>query len=115
MLKKQQRISLKKDFDAVFKKGRSRYGRLMGIRVKSASGESNRYGIIVSAKVSKKAVKRNRIKRQLKNVCRLNDHALAPSHDLVIVALPAIIHSSYRQIQQEYLYLLKQLRLLRTK
>jgi ribonuclease P protein component len=63
MLKKENRISKKKDFDRAFKAGQSFYGKIIGLKVVVNDLKYSRFGIIISAKVSKKAVERNRIRR----------------------------------------------------
>ena len=70
MLPKLNRIKNKKDFDLIFKKGKSlRAGPMVLKRMKNSSG-CTRFAFIVSQKVSKKAVVRNKIRRRLAEISR---------------------------------------------
>lgn len=68
----------------------------------------------VGLKVSKGAVVRNRIKRQMREVVRLllKDKVLAPGYYLLFVAKPAIVDKEYAAISQEMHSLLKKARVL---
>jgi len=88
MLAKQYRLRTTNDFKGVFKKGRGvTKGGLM-VRVKSADRGHPRIGIIVSKKVAKKAVARNRIRRILAEAIRTHLDYMRANVDVVVVALP---------------------------
>ena len=61
-----------------------------------------RLGLAVSRKVGG-AVKRNRVKRLLREVFRLHRARLEPAMDLVINARPSIAERSLRQLEAEFL------------
>jgi len=63
--------------------------------------ENTRIGISVSQKVSKKAVVRNRIKRQLKAAFRQLLPRIANGWLLVVVVKPEAIECDYQQFLQE--------------
>lgn len=65
-----------------------------------------RIGISISQKVSKRAVVRNRIKRQLKAVLRQFLPQISPGWQLVIVAKPSATQCRYEQFLQELKQLL---------
>ncbi|MBK4729500.1 ribonuclease P protein component [Oxynema sp. CENA135] len=67
-----------------------------------------RMGISISQKVSKQAVIRNRIKRQLRGACRELLPRIAPGWDVVIVVRPQGRECNYRQLLQELEQLLAQ-------
>jgi len=58
-----------------------------------------RAAIIVSTKISKKAVIRNRFKRFFRQSLNLCLSRLNPSYDLLILVKPNIINSSFSQIK----------------
>lgn len=101
MLKKQNRLKNKKDFDLVFKKGRSVFSEILGIKFLKNSLNINRFGVIVGLKVSKKAVERNLIKKQIKNILRSEDVFLRKGNDFVIITLPKIKNKKFKEIQLE--------------
>lgn len=90
MLKKLNRLTKQKDFEKIFKKGRSVYDSNLGIKVLKNDLSENRYGIIISAKVSKKAVERNRIKRLIREIIKKENINLKNGNDIVIVTFPGI-------------------------
>jgi ribonuclease P protein component len=100
MLKKNNRISRDKEFDRVFKTGQSFYGGALG--VKSAPNEltETRFGIIINTKVSKKAVVRNRFRRQLREIIRLELDKLKLGRDIVIIVFPLILDKNYQDLEK---------------
>ncbi len=74
----------------------------------------SRFAIVVSKKIYKSAVKRNRIRRRLYEVVRHEYEKMKPSHDLVITVLdPAIIKTDTSDITEQLLSLMEKDRLLR--
>jgi len=111
MLKKENRITLNKDFDNVFKKGNSFYNSLFGFKVVNNNLGVFRLGILLGTKVNKKAVIRNRIKRQIREIIREEKEFLQENKDLVLIVLPDIVNKSFLEIKKELLKGLKHLKL----
>lgn len=111
MLAKFNRLSKDKDFDRVFKNGRSSYNQIMGIKATGNGLENNRYGILVSAKVSKKSVERNKIKRQLKAIIIKQTAKTIQGNDIVIICLPEILNKTFKEIEQSMSNLFKKFKL----
>lgn len=70
------------------------------------SDQPSRIGIAVSQKVSKRAVLRNRIKRQLKTAIAQFLHQFPVGWDLVIVVHPQAVQCDYGEFLQELKQLL---------
>ena len=98
MLKKQNQLTKDKEFDNVFKNGKSSYDNIIGIKIITNNLDKSRFGILVSTKISKKAVERNRIKRQIREVIRLNLEAIKPGYDLIIITLVPILGKNSQEI-----------------
>ncbi len=64
----------------------------------------NRVGITVSKKLGK-AVVRNRVRRRLREVYRLNEQRFAPGWDIVVVARSRCIGSDFQKLTSAYLSL----------
>ena len=64
----------------------------------------NRIGITVSKKLGK-AVVRNRVRRRLREVYRLNEDRFAPGWDIVVVARSRCVNASFDKLTQSYLSL----------
>lgn len=101
MLAKPHRLVKQKDFEKIFKQGRSCYSRLLGVKSLANQSEFNRFGIVISTKISKKATERNRLKRQIRQAVRDLDKKLKPGFDFVIMALPGFINQEYKAVEGE--------------
>ena len=72
----------------------------------------NRVGITVSKKLGH-AVVRNRVRRRLREVYRLNEERFTPGWDIVVVARSRCIGADFRQLTQSYLSLCERAGLVR--
>ena len=96
---KPNRLTKKKDFDLVFKKGESvKNGFLIFKMLKSNLPES-RFGFVVSRKVSGKATVRNKVKRRLRDAIFLRLKELKGVIDVVVITLPGIEKKEFLEIQ----------------
>ena len=112
MLPAANRLSKEKDFKKTFQKGKSFFTKILGVKILKNNLEASRFGIVVSTKISKKAVQRNKIKRQIREVLRLNLDKVKPGFDVVIITLPAIRDLKYADTEKELLTALKKLNIL---
>lgn len=71
MLPKLNRLKKKRDFEAVFKKGRGFKEGFLVFRVAKNNFKNSRFGFVVGKSVSKKATIRNRIKRRLRELVKI--------------------------------------------
>ncbi len=71
-----------------------------------------RVGYTVSTKLGK-AVVRNRIRRRLREIYRLNSYKLKDSFDIVIVARSRCIEAEYAKMEQAFLHACAELGILR--
>ena len=115
MLPKKYRLTGKKDFEKVFKAGQGRYAKIIGIKFAKNNLENSRFGFIVSKKVSAKAVVRNKIKRQAREVIRLNLGDIKSGLDIVIICQPEIVEKNYQEIEKEILWITEEIGLLNHK
>ena len=66
--------------------------------------DTNRVGITVSKKLGH-AVVRNRVRRRLREVYRLNEEKFSPGWDIVVVARTKAIHADFEKLTDAYLQL----------
>jgi ribonuclease P protein component len=113
------RLKHRRDFQTVYQKGIRRSGRYLTLRAlrqcnravdtrtlkpSKASEEGKpptRIGISISQKVSKKAVVRNRIKRQIRAIFRQLLPQLSPGWKLIVVVQPGAQECEYAQFLGE--------------
>jgi ribonuclease P protein component len=84
MLPRAERLTRRRDFGAVYRRGKRYEHPLLTLYLRPSGGEQpRRFGFSVSKKVGK-AHDRNRIKRRLREICR--DLPTQPGRDFVLVA-----------------------------
>jgi len=110
MLAKKFRITKQKDVEDLFKKGRSSFSNIMGVKKLDTQENISKFVVVVSTKVSKKAVIRNKIKRQLSEICRTHYTKIKPGQNFFILALPVILKQSYNDIDKAFIKHLRQLK-----
>lgn len=73
----------------------------------------NRVGVTVSKKLGH-AVVRNRVRRRLREVYRINEERFSPGWDIVVVARTKAIHADFQELTRAYLALAQKAKLLKT-
>ena len=99
-------VSLKsnKIFRRLYSRGRSAVSPYMVLYCRKNGSSGNRLGVTVSTKLGG-AVRRNRIRRRLKETYRLNEYRLAGGWDVVIVARSAAARGDFRDLEAEFVRL----------
>lgn len=100
MLPKINRIKKKTDFDLIFKKGASFKSNPLILKVVKNGINNNRFGFIVSQKVSKKAAVRNKVRRRLSEIVQKNIVNFKRDLDIVFLALPGIEKKDYLETKE---------------
>jgi len=100
MLKKYNRLAKTKEIDRVFKEGGSAFCKHLGVKHLRNDLGFSRFAIVVSAKVSKKAVYRNKIKRRIREIIKQELPTLKAGEDIIIITLPEIRNCSYIDIKK---------------
>lgn len=103
-------LSKKKDFDRVFKTGRSCFDKILGLKIAANEQKRFRLGIIISSKVSKKAVERNLLKRRLKEIVNKELAEFPAGYDLILIALPGACEKTFAEMKQSVGWLLGRLK-----
>jgi len=95
-----EKIRKKKDFDFIFKNGKSCKDKLLVLKYIKNNLKENRVAFIVSSKVSKSAVKRNKIRRRLYEMMRKRNNQNISRHDLVFIALPGMEKVDFKETEE---------------
>lgn len=103
-----------RDFRRIYRKGRSAVGPYMVVYCQKNRRGQSRLGITVSAKVGK-AVVRNRLRRQIRELYRHFLPAMTPGFDLIVVGRGRAVGAPYRKLLSGYGRLLAELELLEEK
>ncbi len=100
----------KKDIDQVFTAGLSFYCPILGVKALKNDLNYNRLAIIIGLKVSKLAVVRNKIKRQVRAVVKEDFVSKDNSYDIVVIIMKDIVDKSFIEIRESLLKMLSKLR-----
>ena len=95
-----------RDFQSVFKSGRSYANKYLVMYVSKNQLDGNRLGISVSKKVGNSVV-RHRVKRLIKESYRLQENIFNSGLDIVVIARAGASLSSYEEIESALLHLWK--------
>ena len=116
MLPKANRLNRRRDFDELFKRGRSMGDGFFTLRyVKTSTSSPIRVGFVISAKTEKSSVKRNRVRRQCREVLRKILPDLVPGHDAAILIKKPFLPLTFQEKQEKITRLLARAGLLARK
>ena len=90
------------DYRNVFDTGKKYHSKSFVFFLSKKQFGPTRLGITVSRKVGG-AIKRNRIKRVLREIFRLNYFQLSPNTDIVIIVKKTAVNHNYDQLKQEFM------------
>ena len=93
-----------KDFQTVYKKGKSYANKYLVMYIVENNLDKNRIGISVSKKVGNSVI-RHRLKRLIKESYRLNESMFKNGFDIVVVARTTAKDRTYRDIESALLHL----------
>ena len=96
------------EFRRVYGRGKSAGSGHIVIYILPNRRKINRLGITVSTKVGK-AVVRNKVRRRLKEIYRLQETTVLRGFDIVIVARVKAVDASYTQLEKDFFRLGKKL------
>lgn len=107
-------VSLKENriFRRLYAKGKSAVSPALVLYCRRNGRKENRFGITAGTKLGH-AVVRNKVRRRLREIYRLNEDKLLPGYDIVVVARVRAVHSRYADLEKQFLRLAKKLQLLR--
>jgi ribonuclease P protein component len=112
VLSKKYCLKRKKDFERVIKKGKKIEKDFLVLKFSRNSLDVTRTGFVVSQKVSKKAILRNKIKRRLREIMKINLPNLKPGYDLIFFTKKGIIEKNFLEIKDTVEQILKKAKLI---
>ncbi len=97
-----------KDFQVVYKNGKSYANKYLVMYLLNNNKEENRLGISVSKKVGNSVV-RHRVTRLIREAYRLNKEKFLNGYDIVVIARASANGKTYQEIESALLHLGKHL------
>jgi ribonuclease P protein component len=101
VLKKINRIGSRKEFLEIKKMGSLYSSPIFGWLSLKKEDTEKKFGFIISKKISKRAVDRNKIKRRLAEVIRKNLERFKPGTRVIFLAKKEILNAKVKMIEQE--------------
>ena len=98
-------------FRRLYRKGSSAANRYLVLYYRRNGSNENRIGLTVGAKLGC-AVRRNRMRRRLREIYRLNEGRFRRGYDIVVVARSRAMDAPYAELEKAYLALAEKLSLL---
>ncbi|CAG7643381.1 Ribonuclease P protein component [Paenibacillus solanacearum] len=114
-MEKKNRLTKREYFDKVYRHGKSAANHQFVLYYKAQHGQDAfRLGVSVSKKLGN-AVVRNRIRRMLKEIVRLNASRLPGGYDLILIARKPAADMEYHEMEKSVLHVIKRASLLHKK
>lgn len=114
MLKFSETLKKNHEFRQAYNRGKNAGTRHLVLYARRNRYGRNRVGITVSNKLGN-AVVRNRVRRRLREIYRLNEDKLGPSWDIVIVARVSAVDAEYRALESAFIESCRKLGVLKGK
>lgn len=111
MLKKINRLSKRKDFQEIKEKGKIYQSPIFGLALIKKEEDVKQFGFIISKKISKRAVDRNKIKRYLADSVKNNLDKIPTGIKAIFLAKKDLLGKKYEEINAEVIKLIKFIKL----
>ena len=108
-----ERTTVKENYECrrMYSKGKSGVSSYLVVYFRPNRRGNNRLGVTVSAKLGH-AVVRNRIRRRIREIFRLNQPKLKQGYDMIVVARGRSVRTSYQEMDRAFLSVCRKLELL---
>ena len=110
-MKKAVTLKENRQFRRLYQKGKSAVGGGMVVYCRKNGLDHNRLGLTASVKLGH-AVVRNRARRRLREVYRLNGDKLRKGYDIILVARSRTVTAPWKDLNNTFLRLCRKLELL---
>lgn len=101
MLRDCYRLKKKSSFDEVYRLKQSKANHYLICYYKENRLPTSRYGFSISKKIGKAHV-RNKIRRRLGEIIRLNLEAYQSGHDVILIARKGIENLTYQELEANF-------------
>ena len=105
------RLRTNEDFLKVYRNGKNYWNRNLTIYVKKNNLHISRFGYSITKKIGNSVV-RNKLRRRMKEIVRLNFDCIKPGYDVIIIPKRNTVEIDYKELESAILHLFKNSRLL---
>jgi ribonuclease P protein component len=103
-MNKEYRLRTNEDFKKVYKKGKNYWNRNLTLYVKKNGLKNSRIGFSVTKKVGNSVV-RNKVRRRMKEICRLNFDNIKEGYDIIFIPKKNVVNITYLELESAMLHL----------
>ena len=107
-MKKTVALKQNHEFRRLYNKGKSAVSPYFAIYCRKTGRDMNRLGITTGVKLGH-AVKRNFVRRRIRELYRTNESRFRPGYDIVVVARTRAIFGRYAELERCFLQQMKKL------
>lgn len=100
MLPRPYRLHLDKDIKTLFAKGKGVFDVCCGFKFRKNGLDVSRFAVVVGTKVSKSAVVRNRVRRQIREIIRLKLPAIKPGFDVMMLVRKEALDKTSTELER---------------
>ena len=104
-------LKLNHEFRRLYNKGKTASSPFLAVYCRKNRMKISRLGLTTGVKLGK-AVRRNRVRRRLREIYRTNEFRLQPGWDVVIVARVKAVYARYDELERSFLAIARKLDLL---
>lgn len=94
------------EFKRVYSGGKNYWNRNLILYVKKNSVGNSRVGYSITKKIGNSVV-RNKIRRRMKEIYRLNFNSIKSNYDLIFIPKKNVVNISYKELESAMLHILK--------
>ncbi|KKR03914.1 MAG: Ribonuclease P protein component [Parcubacteria group bacterium GW2011_GWF2_39_13b] len=107
MLPIKYRLTKEKDFERAYKKGRNFGEKFIVCKAARNGLDFSRFGFVIGLKIEKRAVARNKLRRQLQEIARTAMGSIKKGFDIVVFPKKEAKARDYEELKQAFLAALK--------
>ena len=111
MLPRTNRTTSRADWKRIHRRGTVVQSRDLVLKHMPNKLDRSRFGFVIGTKVSKRAVVRNRIKRQLRHYIQKHKKTIASGNDIIIIVRVSAVARTYKELSEQVHRLLSRAKL----
>ena len=101
-------LKLNHEFRRLYARGKTAASPFLALYCRKNGRRTSRLGVTAGTKLGK-AVKRNRVRRRIREIYRTNEEKLLPGWDIVVVARTRAVYARYGELERSFLQLCRRL------